>query len=493
MMRRIPFAIRLALLPLLFAAGPTYAARTLGTLQFEPCTLSAPGLPVTVAAQCSSLEVPEDRDRPQARRIRLALAWIPTDARQPQPDPVFMLAGGPGQSALQSFPSVAAAFGDILRQRNVILVDQRGTGGSNPLTCRDTEDSKAVREDEAGNPEVARHAAAQCLNELAADPRFYTTSDAVTDLEAVRRAIGAPQINLVGVSYGTRVAQEYLRRYPATARTVVLDGVVPPGLALGSEHARNLETAVNAQFARCAAEPACAKRYGAPRQGLDDLLARLRRAPQQVRFRDPLTNEPREATLTAGTVSGVVRLYAYAPQLFAMLPLSLAEASAGRPEAFMAQATMIESLVGEQITHGLELSVICSEDADLLRPDPLDKDTLMGAAFVDAIKAQCAAWPRGRMPADFHQPVRSSRPALLFSGEFDPATPPRYGEQVARNLPNGRHLVLRGQGHNVMAVGCAPRLMAQFVARADARSLDAKCLDQLIYTPAFTGAYGWEP
>jgi pimeloyl-ACP methyl ester carboxylesterase len=493
MIRRLPCAIRLAVLPLLFAAGPAHAARTLGSLQFEPCTLSAPGLPVTVAAQCSSLEVPEDRAGPQSRRIRLALAWIPTDARQPQPDPVFMLAGGPGQSARQAFPSVAAAFGEILRHRSVILVDQRGTGGSNPLKCPDSQDGNAVREDAAGNPEVARQLAAQCLKELPADPRFYTTSDAVTDLEAVRKAIGAPMVNLVGVSYGTRVAQEYLRRYPATTRAVVLDGVVPPELVLGSEHARNLETAVNAQLARCVAEPACASRFGDPRKGLDDLLARLRREPQRVGFRDPLTNEPREEWLSADTVSGVVRLYSYAPQFFAMLPLGLAEAGASRPEAFMAQATMMDSLVGEQITHGLELSVTCSEDADLLQPNPADADTLMGAGFVAAIKAQCEVWPRGRVPADFHRPVHSSRPVLLFSGEFDPATPPRYGEQVAKNLPNGRHLVLRGQGHNVMTVGCAPRLMAQFVARADARGLDAKCLDQLIYTPAFTGAYGWEP
>ena len=490
MIRNPARALAIAALPLLWLGGPAQATRALGSLRFEPCTLAAAGLPVTVAAQCSSLEVPEDRSRPQGRRIRLAIAWIPADARQPQPDPVIMLAGGPGQSALQSFPSVASAFGDILRRRSVVLVDQRGTGGSNPLTCVGPPPGGATADE---SPEAARRAAAECLHDLPGDPRFYTTSDAVADLESVRVAIGAPALNLVGVSYGTRVALEYLRRHPAVTRSVVLDGVVPPELALGSEHARNLETAVNAQFERCAADAACARHYSSPRQALDRLRARLQREPQKVSFRDPLTNAPRVETLTAGTVAGVVRLYAYAPQMFALLPWSLAEASAGRPEVFMAQAALLESLVGEQIAAGLELSVTCSEDAARLRREPADHDTLMGDEFVTAMLAQCEVWPKGLMPADFHQPVHSDRPVLLLSGEFDPVTPPRYGEQVARTLPNGRHLVLRGQGHNVITAGCAPRLLGRFIDHADARSLDASCLDQLIRTPAFTGAYGWEP
>ena len=486
---RVPTLVALTLL---LAAAPVQAARTWGSLRFAPCTLAAPGMPVTVPAQCTSLEVPEDRSHPRGRRIRLAIAWIPTDAKQPQPDPVVMIAGGPGQSALQSFAPVASAFGEILRHRSVLLVDQRGTGGSNPLNCPAARWSSIVSSAEA-SPATARGFAEQCLQGLAADPRFYTTSDAIDDLEAVRAAVGAPSLNLVGISYGTRVALEYLRRFPSTTRTVVLDGVVPPELVLGADHARNLEAALDAQFDRCAADAACARRYGSLRQSLDALRVRLRTEPQVVRFRDPLTNEPREQMLTESTVAGVVRLYAYVPQLFAMLPLSLAEASAGRPETLMAQASMIENLVGEQIAQGMELSVTCSEDARWLQPRPEDSETLMGDAFVTAIKAQCEVWPRGRVPADFHQPVERDAPVLLLSGEFDPVTPPRYGDQVVKSLPNGRHLVLRGQGHNVMTAGCAPRLMAQFVARADALGLDARCLDQLIRTPVFTGSYGWEP
>jgi pimeloyl-ACP methyl ester carboxylesterase len=212
-----------------------------------------------------------------------------------------------------------------------------------------------------------------------------------------------------------------------------------------------------------------------------------------VRFRDPLSDAAREEPLTPDAVAGVVRLYAYVPQLAAMLPRSLAEAAAGRPEVLMAQAAMIQNLVGEQITFGMQLSVICAEDADRLRVDPADADTLLGTTFVANLLAQCEVWPKGRRPADFNAPVQSDRPVLLLSGQLDPVTPPRYGEDVVRHLPNGRHLVAPGQGHNVFVSGCAPQLMGRFVAAADAKSLDATCLQQLAPPPPFVGPYGWDP
>jgi pimeloyl-ACP methyl ester carboxylesterase len=469
------------------------AGRSYGSLDFEPCTLTSPGLPFTVAAQCTGVDVPENHGRPAGRHVDLALAWVPASARKPAPDPVFMLAGGPGQSARESFAAVSPAFREVLRRRHVMLLDQRGSGPGNPLDCEVPEDGGASAAAAAARPEEARRLAARCLAQLDADPRFYTTSDAVLDLEATRARLGAATIDLVGISYGTRLALEYLRRYPSRVRTIVLDGVVPPELALGAEHARNLEQSLDAQLERCAADEACSSRFGAPRSALARLLEELRREPRAVKYEDPLTAEPREGLLTVDLVAGVVRLYAYAPQLAAMLPMTIARAAAGQPELLMAQARMIDDLIGEQLSLGLQLSVSCAEDAPLLVANPADDETLLGSSFVAAIKAACEVWPRGRMPADFHAPVTSDRPALLLSGEFDPVTPPRYGEQVLRGLSAARHLVARGQGHNVMTVGCLPRLMADFIQAADARSLDAGCLESLIETPPFAGAYGWEP
>ena len=176
-----------------------------------------------------------------------------------------------------------------------------------------------------------------------------------------------------------------------------------------------------------------------------------------------------------------------------LLPLQLKEASEGRYDGLMAMAKMLDATMAGQMSFGMQLSVICSEDAYGLKDNPDDAATLLGNQFADYLGAQCEVWPKGTMPADFHQPLRTNVPALLMSGEFDPVTPPRYGEEVAKALPNGRHLVVRGQGHNVIGTGCMPKLFAQFIDRADARTLDAKCLQTVPYAPPFTSFNGWEP
>ncbi|HET7202818.1 MAG TPA: alpha/beta hydrolase [Steroidobacteraceae bacterium] len=475
------------------AATPS-AGISFGALQFTPCTLAAPGQAATLAARCSTLAVAEDRSRPDGRRIELAIGWVPSSSKSPAADPVMFLAGGPGQAALESFPMLAPAFREALRQRDVILVDQRGTGRSHRLDCPRVIGDEATAALDVTDSAVARDLARRCLEEIGnADPRFYTTNDYVADLEAVRGALGAESVNLVGVSYGTRVALEYLRRHPGRIRAVVLDSVVPPTLILGAEHARNLDAAVDAQFARCEADVRCRERFGSPRARLDALLARLRATPVTVAYADPLTHERREDELTADALAGVVRLHAYSPPLFAMLPMLIDAATQGRYETLVAQARMVGQLVGEQISVPLQLSVSCAEDAPWLVPDPADRDTMMGSSFVDVLRAQCEVWPRGRVPADFHEPVTVRQPVLLLSGEFDPVTPPRYGEAVARQLPHARHLVLRGQGHGVLGVGCTPRLLGRFLARPEPRRLDTGCLDDLGYMPPFVGVYGWDP
>ena len=251
-------------------APPAPVNVSYGSLVFTPCTLSQVGQAQTVPARCATLRVPEDRSSANGRKIELAIAWVPSTAKSPARDPVVLLAGGPGQSALEAFPAVYPAFREILRQRHVLLVDQRGVGRSNPLVCPATLNEEALRSLDTAGADEARRLTADCLHELGPERRCraYTTSAYIADLEDVRRALGVAQFNLVGVSYGTRVGLEYLRRHPASIRTVVLDSVVPPSLALGNEHAKNLEAAVDAQFARCTADVECTKRFGSPRARL---------------------------------------------------------------------------------------------------------------------------------------------------------------------------------------------------------------------------------
>jgi pimeloyl-ACP methyl ester carboxylesterase len=326
-----------------------------------------------------------------------------------------------------------------------------------------------------------------------ADLRFYTTTDAVRDLESVRVALGLSQLDLVGISYGTRVAQQYAMRHPATTRALVLDSVAPNSLVLGNDFATNLERALDLQFAQCERNPACVAAVGHPRERLDALMATVRAKPPLVRYRDSATGVSKEEVLRPEAVAGLMRLYAYMPLLSSLLPLQLNEAAHGRYDGLMALAKMLDDSIGEQMAMGMQLSVVCSEDAAGFKADPAAEGTLLGNAFAEALGAQCAIWPKGAVPADFRRPLASEVPALVLEGEFDPVTPPRYGEEVVKTLPNGRLFVLRGQGHNVIGAGCMPKLVAQFLQTADAGSLDAKCLDNLAYVQPFTSFNGWEP
>ncbi|MFA6986363.1 MAG: alpha/beta hydrolase [Arenimonas sp.] len=473
--------------------GPV-VVRKLGQLAFSPCTLAPEFGTQTVEAQCGRLLVPENHAVPSGRKISLAIAWLPAKG-EAKPDPVFMLAGGPGQSALEAYPATASAYSEVNKTRDVILVDQRGTGGSNRLICKDSEGKSAIVEDDDYGLDAAKAFAARCATELSkkADLRFYSTSDAIQDLEAVRVAIGAAQINLSGGSYGTRVGQQYAKRYPAQTRTLTIDGIVPNTLILGNEHARNLESSLDSQFDRCVRTKGCVEKLGNPRARLNALMAQLRVAPPMVRYRDAITGEAKQEQLTAGHVATLTRMFAYAPAVAGLLPLELNEAAQGRYESLMALSKLLASTVGDQIMHGMQLSVICTEDAAELQADPADAGSLLGVDMINLLKAQCEVWPQGKRPADFRRPLTGAVPVLILSGEFDPVTPPRYGDVVQRSLPNSRHLVLRGQGHNTLGVGCMPKLFARFLDSADARKLDATCLDKLPYAVPFTGFYGWEP
>jgi len=474
--------------------APPRPTRHYGAIAFQPCTLSAPLGAGAVEAQCGTLTVPEDRAHPEGRKIALAIGWLPATG-EAVPDPVFMLAGGPGQGARESFPQIDSAFAEVRKTHHVVLVDQRGTGGSNPLMCKDAQGRSAVTGEEDDSIAEARAFAARCAKSLAgrADPRFYTTGEGIDDLDAVRAALGVAQVNLVGVSYGTRVAQQYARRYPQRTRTVVLDGVVPNTLVLGNEHARNLEASLALQFQRCRAQKSCVQALGDPRGQLDALLARVDAAPPLVRYRDGVTGEAREEQLTRGHIAMLMRMFAYAPQAAGLLPLELHEAIQGRYEPLMALSRLVSNAANDSIMHGMQLSVTCAEDADELAPDPKDASSLISLEFIAYMRAQCEVWPRGKRDPAFRQPLSGDTPVLLLSGEFDPVTPPRYGDEVVKTLPNGRHLVVRGQGHNVLPVGCVPRVFARFVATADAKALDVTCLDKVPYAQPFTGFYGWEP
>jgi len=472
-------------------------ARTLGTLEFKPCDLPAIGQSERLQAECATLEVAENPDEPGGRKISLRIGLAPSTSPKPEPDPIFYLAGGPGQSALESYPGIANGFRRIRAHRHVILMDQRGTGGSHKLDCKlapaSADGNAAPPATLSDDPGAFQALLKDCLATLDADPRHYTTEDGVRDMEAIRVAIGAERINLYGGSYGSRIGQHYLKRHPERTRSVILDGVVPPELALGEDHATNLQGALDAISARCSSDAACAKAFGDMSATLAALREQVVREPREVSILDPQTGEPVRRRFDLEALVTVARLFAYSPETAALLPLSLEQAKAGRPEALLAQAMLIGKGLGEQITHGMELSVICAEDADLVQDLPANAGTLLGGDFVKLIRAACAVWPRGKRAEDFHAPIKSDVPVLLLSGEFDPVTPPRYGEQAKPGLSRSRHLVAKGQGHIVLTRGCMPRIAGKFLDDPDPAKLDIGCMDDFGPTPLFVTPNGWEP
>jgi len=474
-------------------AAASTATRHYGSIAFEPCTLASGQGVRNVQAQCAKFEVPEDRSAPDGRRIELNLAWLPaTEEGTATEDPVFFLAGGPGQSAVQVWPQLDAAFSAVRKQRHVVLVDQRGTGGSNALECRPPDDAQDLVPDADAIAGLARRCAEEAADR--ADPRFYTTTDAIADLDAVREAIGAAQVNLVGGSYGTRVAQQYAARFPERVRSIVLDGVAPNDLVVGGEFAHTFEDAIRSQSEQCRKLPACAQRFPKDAHAqLESLVARLRDAPAEVEFRDPASGESRKGTVNEHTVTGLAFMFSYMPQTAALLPLVLDEADQGRYAPLMSLSELMGRSTAGSMARGMQWSVICAEDADRHVEDATAKNTLLGPDVARMFFAACPGWPHGGRPEGFTDPLRSDAPTLLLSGELDPVTPPRYGERVLEHLPNGRHLVLRGQGHGTLALGCMPRLLGQFMESADAAALDTACLDTLTYVPPFTSFNGWEP
>jgi pimeloyl-ACP methyl ester carboxylesterase len=480
------FARSLCCAWVLAAAVPATAA----PLATEPCRLTAPRLP-GIDAACGRLPVPADRSDPGGAGIELFVARVPALSAEPRPDPLLIVAGGPGQAATDFYLSLRAAFEPIRRERDIVLVDQRGTGRSRPLECAQA-DAATLDTAEIGELPALMRA---CLDDLDADPRFFTTSPAVADLEDVRLALGAATLNVYGVSYGTRVAQHYLRKYPQTTRALILDGVVASDVALGADAAQEAQRVLDRMFSRCAADDACASHFPNPRAALGEVMDTLAARPQSLSLADPLTGEPVSVSLGVDQLRSVVRLLSYAPQTSALLPLLIDTAARGQYGPLAAQSRMLTADLQSALSLPMHNAVVCTEDAPFF-PAGLPAsiaDTYLGSGLVDALRATCSVWPTGVADADLRAPLRSDRPVLLLSGEDDPITPPAYAERAAAELGRARLLVGPGQGHGLAAVGCVPRLMREFLEQLEPAVLDASCLERQGPSPFFLDFSGPSP
>ena len=443
-------------------------------------------------AYCGGYDVFEDRDNRSGKTIRLNIVLLPSIGADVQPDPLVFLAGGPGQGAAQMATLIQSAFRSVQRSRDIVLVDQRGTGESNPLDCRSDEDSLAALSEP---DDVGLQRLKQCLAGYDADPRYYTTTIAMDDLDEVRAHLGYARINIYGGSYGTRAGLVYLRQHGEHVRTLVLDGVAPPDMRLPLNFPRDAQRALDHLLADCAADPACAAKF--PR--LDDrvrtLFDHLERDPPAVRLVHPRTGMAETVRVDATLVANLVFGALYSPLMSSMVPELLVRAEQGDFQGMLALA-MANDGTSSNMSLGMQLSVICAEDAPRIGPGDVERagvGTVFARRLLTAQLKACDFWPRGEVPADYYAPVVSAVPALLLSGDVDPVTPPSWGEMVSAHLTNATHLTAPFTGHGVMTTGCGERIVRQFIAAGSTAGLDTRCLDGLRRPPFFLSPAGADP
>jgi pimeloyl-ACP methyl ester carboxylesterase len=409
---------------------------------------------------------------------------------------LFLIAGGPGTSAVDLYTSSSGPFDRVRRDRDIILLDQRGTGRSHRLDCEYGHESLFERVDDVRVGEET----IKCRDELAkkADLRQYTTSIAVRDLDNVRRALGYEQINLFGNSYGTRVAQHYARRFPKSTRTLILDGVVNPEVILGPAIAIDAERALERILARCAADGPCSRAFADPTADYRALRARLAAKPVPTMVSDAATGRPIHFDFSTRHLSAVLRFASYNDDQAALLPLSLHMANHENNFTPLAsQFRVFAQSLEAAFAYGMHNSVACSEDTPLIDESKLDLAALnathMGAEQVQQLIESCKGWPRGVVDPDLHDPLESNAAALLLSGADDPVTPPPYAELAKRAFADSLHVIVAGQGHGQFGAPCVDRIMAAFINAGSAKGLDSSCTGKLKPMPFFITLAGPSP
>lgn len=475
-----------------WVASPALAAQTL--INLEDCFISNAISYQRAAARCGFFQMEENKESTDAGQIELFVAVIPAQTQKPAFDPLVFLTGGPGQAATETYVLLKWAFQHIQEKRDIILIDQRGTGRSSPLQCA------AISEIQAGesSSDELHRSIRRCLTELPANPKHFTTSIVVQDLDKVRQMLGYDTWNLYGISYGTRVALHYLRQYPDKVRAVILDGVVPADFVLGPMIALEAEQTLESIFKRCTASENCRALLDKPMIHFKTLLQQLEKKPVSLRIDNPNTGKPETVTLDRSDVAGVIRMLSYSPEGASIIPVLLSEAYTEHNYAPLAKLKRIQTdAFFESFSLGMHYAVLCTEDIPFYKSDNnkwrLLEKTYLSNKLLDGFLDICKSWPAGSIDKNFKEPVHSNKPVLLLSGSDDPITPPGYAEHAKKTLSNSKHIIGQGQGHGLAPIGCIPKLMARFIEQAHFENLDDRCLESQKPAPFFIDFYGPEP
>lgn len=454
-------------------------------LQLAPCQLAG----TVEEARCGTLEVWENREARSGRRIPIKVVVFPAKAPKPAPDPLFIIAGGPGQSATEFAAVLIQDFAFAHAARDIVFVDQRGTGGSNALHCSLGESFNEIIQSVAVGVDADLAAVAKCRDELErrADLRLYTTPLAVDDLDEVRAALGYERINLFGASYGTRLALVYMRQFPRRVRAAILRAVAAVNLKLPMTVVADSERALNRLLGGCDVDSACRKAYPALEQSLKDVIARLRRDPVVVRTTDPRTAASHDVRIDDQVFGTTIFFLLFTTEWSKDIPRIIHAAAIGD---FTPLAAMLplNVLTAAPVHWGMRRSVLCSEDVTLTTEDEVRRASdasVVGDASNLGLLASCGEWPTATLPRSYFEPIQSNVPVLAISGVEDPVLPPHRAEAALRTLPNATHLVVPGTAHGPNFPGCTRVLAAEFLEAASGKDLDSACVLD-VQRPRFT-------
>ena len=451
-----------------------------GNVQLKPC--NNPSL--TSDALCVKYEVFENRATRTGRRIPLNIILLPAKSSKPAPDPLFYLAGGPGAAATGY--ADAPFMEGLRRNRDVVLVDQRGTGESNPLNCAPF----GSREDMRGYfgeqfpIEIIR--ACRAALEKVADLKLYTTSIAMDDLDEVRAALGYDRINVYGGSYGSTTTLVYLRQHGDHVRSAAVFGVAPPAAKIPLSFSQGVQNAVNRLFADCAADQACKTAYPDLQADFKKVMARFDNGPVEVDVTNVYTRATQKVTVTRDAFVDGIRQMLYVPNASAALPALIHLGANGNLGGLVGTAFQVVSQIDPRISRGMQLSVICAEDAPFITEDDIkttSANSFYGDARVRPTLKACAEWPQAKVAASFLDPVKSAVPVLLVSGELDPVTPPWLAQIVAKTLSRSRLVIVPHATHN--SYECIENVVADFIDKGTTEGLDISCVEK-IRRPPFT-------
>jgi pimeloyl-ACP methyl ester carboxylesterase len=422
--------------------------------------------------RCIRLPVPLDHHAP-GPTLSLHVTVAPALRESARRDPLFLLAGGPGEAGSDLVPLLNSTFRKVRATRDIVLIDQRGTGLSGKLDCKPGKNAETATEDEL----LAETRA--CIKGLNKDFKLYTTEQAARDIERVRAALGYERINLWGGSYGSRLAQVYARLFPGRVRSMVLDAVAAPEQVVPAG-AHDAQAALDALFKQCADDTVCAAAFPALRNEFDTLAARLASSPQSLTLPDPRTAESSQVEMTSMRFLGTVHNILYSQADSRRLPFLIHSAYQDRWQPFIARSNVSRDFSSEGgPAMPLHLAVVCAEDFPRLTPQLLEQDTkgsFLGAPHIMRIGKMCEAMSVPAVP--YQEPAMIAAPVLLLSGALDPVTPPRRAESARKYMKNAQHLIVKNGGHIVSPLGCMPRLLRGFLDQP-ATALKAQCLDEI--------------